>query len=181
VGAEEKRFIENAHEGEDINAVSFGSDGLRLLSASDRSLRLWNLNTDPPTLLREFPKAQDTLMWASLSRDDQRVAGVGRDQLVNIYAALDGQVQHGLVGHENAVFKAIFSPDSQQVATVSGDATVRVWDLSNGKELFCLRLPMNQQDDLWDFDFRITPRGKCLIAVPLTRGKLVVYELGYGE
>ena len=30
---------------------------------------------------------------------------------------------------------------------------------------------------LWDFDFRCTPTG-CWIAVPLTRGKLALYEFG---
>ncbi|MCP4700909.1 MAG: hypothetical protein GY862_29250 [Gammaproteobacteria bacterium] len=54
---------------------------------------------------------------------------------------------------------------------------MRFWDLSNGVELFALRLPAlpNPPAPLWDF--RCTPTG-CWIAVPLTRGKLVLYELG---
>ena len=83
-----------------------------------------------------------------------------------------------LHGHKQTVFKAIFSPDSHQLATVSGDMTVRLWDLDTHSELFRLRLPeVPQNDGPWDFDFRCTPSG-CWIAVPLTSGKLALYNLG---
>jgi len=184
VGTEQKRFFQSAHEGQ-VLSVEFDDSGTRLLTSNrdDYVTRLWNLNTDPPTLLQAFPKAQDMLFWASLSPDNQRVASVGRDQLVHIYATQDAQKQHRLVGHEQTIYRAIFSPDSQQVATVSTDATVRLWDLSNGSELFTLRLPTNSSPPvpLWDFDFRCLPDGHCWIAVPLTRGKLVLYDLGRYE
>ncbi len=187
VGTEQRRSIEKAHDecANDgcVQSVAFDATGTRLLSSgyNDRTTRLWNLNSDPPTLLQEFPKAQDMLMWATLSPDGQRVASVGRDQLVHIYATQDGREQHRLVGHENTILRVVFSPDSQQAATVSSDATVRLWDLSEGRELFSLRLPTNSgwPVPLWDFDFRCTPEGTCWIAVPLTRGKLVLYELPY--
>jgi WD40 repeat protein len=183
VGTEEKRFIENAHEGK-VVSVAFDSSGTRLLSSGneDRATHLWNLNTTPPTLLQEFPQAQDMLMWASFSPDNKWVASVGRSLSVNIYATQNDQEQYHLAGHEQTIFRAIFSPDSQQVATVSSDATVRLWDLSNGSELFSLRLPGSQADaGPWDFDFRCIPNGHCWIAVPLTRGKLVLYDLGEYE
>jgi len=180
VGTEEKQFIENTHEGTVISVI-FDNSGTRLLSSGneDRATRLWNLNTTPPTLLQEFSKAQDKLMWANFSPDNKWVASVGRDGVVHIYTTQDGQEQYRLVGHENTIFRAIFSPDSQQVATVGGDATVRLWDLSNGSELFSLRLPMSRgENGPWDFDFRCLPNKHCWIAVPLTQGKLVLYDLG---
>jgi WD40 repeat protein len=80
--------------------------------------------------------------------------------------------------------RVAFSPDGGQVATVSADATVRFWDLTTGTALFTLRLPTNSgyPEPLWDFDFRCTGPD-CWIAVPLTRGKLVLYHLTgiYGE
>ena len=80
--------------------------------------------------------------------------------------------------------RVAFSPDGGQVATVSADATVSLWDLTTGTALFTLRLPTNSgyPEPLWDFDFRCTGPD-CWIAVPLTRGKLVLYHLTgiYGE
>jgi hypothetical protein len=64
------------------------------------------------------------------------------------------------------------------MVTVSGDATVRFWDLSNDRELFKLNLPTSSAEGspLWDFDFRCIGQN-CWIAVPLTQGKLVLYQL----
>jgi WD40 repeat protein len=84
-----------------------------------------------------------------------------------------------LHGHEQTVFKAFFTPDSRQLATVSGDMTGRLWDLDTHSELFRLRLPTAEffTPPLRDFDFLCTPTG-CWSAVPLVRGKLALYNLG---
>ncbi len=102
--------------------------------------------------------------------------------VVDLYSATDGMLVHRLVGHEQAVFRAIFSPDGEQLATVSTDNTVRLWDVKGGDEMSIIRLPSERGADtpLWDFDFRCTPTG-CWIAVPLTRGKLALYDLGLYE
>jgi len=61
----------------------------------------------------------------------------------------------------------------------SWDTTLRLWDLHSGGELFSLPLPTPRYPPgpLWDFGFRCTPTG-CWIAVPLTRGKLALYDFG---
>ena len=102
---------------------------------------------------------------------------VGRDLPVHLLNAVDGSEDLRLVGHENAIFRAAFSPDGGQVATVGGDATVRFWDLTAGELLFTLRLPTNQgyPPPLWDFDFRCAG-ADCRIA-PLTSGELLFYTL----
>ena len=159
----------------------FDNSGSRLLSAGhdDKTVRLWDLTTNPPTPIQDFPKAQDKHVWATLSPDEQAMASVGRYEVVEVYSAHDTQLLHRLVGHEETVYRAIFSPDGHQLATVSSDATLRLWDLDTGGELFSLRLPTHRSSPLplWDFDFRCTPAG-CWVAVPLTCGKLALYEFG---
>jgi WD40 repeat protein len=81
------------------------------------------------------------------------------------------------VGHENAIFRAEFTPDGGQVVSVSTDATIRVWDIETRSALFTLRLPSHSgyPTPLWDFAFNCTQAGDCTMAVPLTRGRLVIY------
>ncbi len=131
---------------------------------------MWDLTADPPTLVRAFPESPDNLTWATLSPDGKWMAQVGRGaSKVTLYSTTDEQLVRRLVGHEQTVIRAIFSPDGEQLATVSGDNTVRQWDVKGGDEFLILRLPSESPPaPLWDFDFRCTPTG-CWIAVPLTR------------
>src|SRR5262249_6469861 len=135
VGTQEKRFID-AHEGQ-VVSVAFDHSGRRLLSAgyNDKTARLWDLTTNPPMQIKAFPTAQE-LLWATLSPDGQTMASLGRNQVVYVYSTHDAQLLYSLVGHEQTVFRAIFSPDGHQLATVSADATLRLWDMDTGGELF---------------------------------------------
>lgn len=168
-----------AHNGKDVNTVSFNASGTQLLSTGDEEVRLWNLNSMPPTSSETYSKTTD-LIWSALSPNGKQIASVGRDQLVHVYSTSDQYTTYRLKGHQNTIYRVIFSPSGQQLATVSSDATLRVWDLHNGMELFSLRLPSNSGKPvpLKDFDFRCIPEGgNCWIAVPLIRGKLMLYQL----
>lgn len=169
-----------AHQGQ-INSVEIDAGGTYLLSSgADGYTRFWNLQEDPPTKpVHEYFKTKDEIIWATQSPDQQRFATLGRKNFsAYVYATANGQEQYHLEGHEQTIYRAIFSPDSQQLLTVSGDATVRWWDLNTASELFTLDLPIQPgpTSPLWDFDFRCTAQ-ECWIAVPLTRGKLVLYHL----
>lgn len=164
-----------------VLSVAFDQGGQVVYSADrdDRKVRVWDLARDPPTLLRELPASRDLLMWAEPDADGARIAALGRDYEVSILDARDGLVLQRLVGHENAVIKARFLPGGEQLATAGMDATVRLWDLPTRSEVFALRLPTNQAapSPLWDFDLRCTATG-CWLAVPLTSGKLALYDFG---
>ena len=128
-------------------------------------------------------------MWISLMPDGRRAAVVGRGSSITLLdLARSDAVPQRLVGHENAVFKAIHTPDGRLLATVSSDMTLRVWDLHQDLDrqrlLFTQRLPAlskaNQPSPLWDFDFRcVKDSGDCWAVVPLTMGRVVVYRWPY--
>lgn len=163
-------------------AVSFNKDGTKLLSNghADRSIKLWDLQSHPPSLIKEFPKASAELLWSSLSPDNQLISTAGREQVVTV---INTQTQQAisLVGHEQSIFKSLFTPDSATLASVSGDATVKFWAIQQGNELFTLRLPTHSgyPTPMWDFDFRC--QETCRVAVPLTAGKLLLYQLAYQD
>jgi WD40 repeat protein len=175
----EGRFIEST-QGQ-VVSIAFDRTGRLVYSADrdDRRIRVWEIGQTPPFLARNLEASRDLLLWAEPDAASAQIAAVGRDYVVSILDTLYGNVLHRLPGHENAVFKARFLPGGGQLATVSVDATVRLWDLATESELFSLRLPANQGQPtpLWDFDLRCTPTG-CWLAVPLTRGKLALYNFG---
>lgn len=164
-----------------VSSVSFDVSGKYLLSAGfqDHLAHLWNITATSPSIVQTF-KSQDALMWTTLSPNAQRAAAVGRDAVVRVHS-LNQTTSIALVGHEQTVYRAIFSSDGALLATAAADATVRLWDVDKAKELFKLELPTNSgyPVPLWDFDFRCVGEPHvCRIVVPLTRGKLAVYELG---
>ena len=173
-----------AHEGY-AKSVSFDAKGEWLLtSGNDYKLRLWRADhlDQPP---RELARLHDIPMWASLAPDGRSAAVVGRDQFITLLDLTrpDAAAQR-LVGHEATVYRAIHSPDGQQLATVSDDMTLRLWDLGSRRLLFTQRLPAvlkdRQPSPLWDFDFRCVPEtGDCWAVVPLTMGRVVAYRWPY--
>ena len=176
IGGEEGELFEG-HEAQ-VTSVMFDRFGENLLSAgAEGYVKLWDVTSRPPKQIVNFPKSMDQFTWAAISPDGTRVAAVGRDALVHIFDAADGTEIHRFVGHENMIFRVAFSPDGGQVITMGGDGTVRVWDLDSKEMLFTIQLPEpGSNPGPWDFSFRCTPTG-CWIAVPLTRGKVVVYRM----
>ena len=177
LSGEEPKLID-AHQGR-VASVSFDASGKYLVGGGidDSIVKLWDLDTES-IVVKNIATTNDRILWSSLSPDGKLVATVERGGSVRV-DAVDGQREPiTLVGHEQTVYKALFSPDSRQLATVGGDMTVRVWDLDTKSELFMLRLPAKiQNPGPWDFDFRCTPTD-CWIAIPLTSGKLALYNLG---
>ncbi len=175
---------QKAHDGY-AKSISFDATGRWLLSSGeDYKLRLWDTQhlTQPP---HELAQLQDIPMWASLAPDGRSTVVVGRELAITLlnFTQPSPPAQR-MVGHENTVYRAIHSPDGQQLATISSDMTLRLWDLPRQRLLFTQRLPAvrnpYQDSPLWDFDFRcVKATGQCWAVVPLTMGRVVVYRWPY--
>lgn len=54
-----------------------------------------------------------------------------------------------LFGHQSRITSLAFTPDEQQLISGSYDGTIKVWDLSNGRELYSLTNPSYHDPGKW--------------------------------
>lgn len=155
-----------------VDAVAWSPAGDRLASAGDEGLvRLWDgQGMAVLALSGHGGKALRTLGWDG---GCARLASGGVDGKACIWRAEDGAllrfIQHG-TGYERQpieVHRVALSPDGRRLATLSGvnpasalTATVRVWDVDSGAEVF--RFPERSRSVralTW------TPDGRYVLAV----------------
>ena len=120
------------HE-EHVSCVAFSHDGTRIASTSDdRTARVWDVASGEQQL-RVVAQDDGTVSCVAFSPDDGRlVTGSGgwlNDHSARVWDAKTGALLLTLLGHENDVVSASFSPDGDSLVSGSWDRTVRIWQL----------------------------------------------------
>ena len=85
-----------------------------------------------------------------------------------------GTVRHTLVGHENYVRAFVFTPDEQRIISASSDATLKVWDLNSGQEIYTL-----EGHGGWVRAVDVTPDGLRAVSVSWD-DTLIMWDLQEG-
>jgi WD40 repeat protein len=119
----------------DILSLKFKLDGQTFFSGSiDGTVRHWSRQGK---LLHQFRVIQGKVTWfIQFSPNGKFIATSGDDggeKTVKLWES-QGKLLHTLVGHQDLVREAIFSPDSQTIVTGSFDDTMKLWNLK-GQEL----------------------------------------------
>jgi WD40 repeat protein len=120
-----------------VKHATFSTDGLIVVTASDdRTARLWDANTGKLRLVLHGHTGE--VVRVAFSPENQRVATASWDNTAKIWDAYTGKLLFTL-SHKYKVEKVIFSPDGQQILTVSRDWTWRgiahLWNAQNGEPL----------------------------------------------
>lgn len=79
---------------------------------------------------------------------------------IRFWDVVAGEEKDSLVGHNHMVESIAFSPDEKTFASASSDGTVKVWDLTKGKE----RLTLEAHPDFFGYHISVafSPDGKCV-------------------
>jgi RNA polymerase sigma factor (sigma-70 family) len=153
-GKELRTFAAPKHEVLDpmygIRALGFAPDGKTLLAGSyDGTIRIW----DPATgkEMRRFPGFAGTPgPFAGFlgipgpfifTRDGKGLGVVEGGCTIRLFDLATGKDRVPSLGHHGRVSSISVSPDSQTIATIGHDDTLRFWNPATGRELRRRRLP----------------------------------------
>ena len=98
------------------------------------SLQAQTLSTCQPSPAMR-PNAKPGVGDLTLSRDGKTLIVAAGDGKIRFIDMQTGEVKRTLVGHTNAVYKAVFTADEKLMGSSSRDRTARVWDVASGREL----------------------------------------------
>lgn len=116
-----------------VSSVAFVLGDSRIAAGSeDGVVRLWS--TGDGSLVEELAGHGGAVLCLAISRDGQWLAsGSGGDNSLRVWNLATGQQEQVMLGHENAVCGAAFSPSHLELATVSDDGSLRIWNTGKGQ------------------------------------------------
>ncbi|HEX5836593.1 MAG TPA: BTAD domain-containing putative transcriptional regulator, partial [Anaerolineales bacterium] len=118
-----------------VSSVAFSPDGTELATGSwDHSVKVWDARTGVELLsFSEYSEPAE----AAFSPDGTRLV-ISFGEGAEVRELSTGGQLFTVSGHTSLVERVLFSPDGEQIATVSIDGTVKLWSAQSGTELMTL-------------------------------------------
>jgi WD40 repeat protein len=164
------------------NAVSFHPDNRRMGYGGEAGFAEAREFTDGRFLMR-IPKESDKpdrfpwILSMACSPDGKLLVIAGTDGFARIWepGKNPNEMTRDLKGHSGAIGQAVFSPDSQRVATAGlGDHTVIMWDAATVKRLYTVKCGDEEPASI-----AFSPDGK--VAVGLGSSRIKVLDAATGR
>ncbi|HEY7312303.1 MAG TPA: sigma-70 family RNA polymerase sigma factor, partial [Gemmataceae bacterium] len=166
--------------------LAFSPDGKRLAAAATASsLHVWD--TIRGRELLEKPETHhDGVRCVAYAPDGQTLASAGADRDIVLWDTATGREKMRLRGHEGEIVSLAFSPDGKLLASAAhfSDQSVRLWDVTTGKELRRHLVPSEPQGN--GYFLGVTPwaafaaNGKVLAAGGTDR-KVRLWDVATGK
>lgn len=151
-----------------VHALAYSPSGARLASASsDKTIKLWDTATGQESFTLKGHSR--TVFRVAFSPDGKQVVSATGDFYwftneiklpgeIKLWNAITGEPLPVVIkGHSAGVTSLAFSHDGKRLASASHDKTIKVWDLTTGKEMLALKGHANAI-----FSVAFSPDGKRL-------------------
>ncbi|KAL9633166.1 MAG: hypothetical protein Q9204_003506 [Flavoplaca sp. TL-2023a] len=113
-----------------IRSIAFSPDSKQMATRMRRSVKLYRFPVKDMSSLQDDQSGESPEI--SMSPNGQQVAAPMRGSKVQIYDTQNGELILILPHRLEPVFLLAFSPDNKQLASVSDDNDIHVWDLRTG-------------------------------------------------
>jgi WD40 repeat protein len=116
-----------------VTALAWTPDGQTLISASaDKTIRVWDMSSSQARVI-SGPEA--AVLAVALSPDGRRIAAGGSDRKVRIFDRTTGQQVSAGAIHAVPVTSIAWRSDGNQLASVSVDGILKLWNMATDKEI----------------------------------------------
>lgn len=164
---------------DEVNFAAFSLNGKLIITTSvDKTAKIWNAKSG--NLLQSLLGHKGSVISANFSPENTKVVTVSEDSTAKIWDLTTGELLKNLekksvdslqkepksTGSEKqnaSIFKAIFSPDAQTVATIFNDNTVNVWEANSANFLY--KIDGNNKENVNEIinSIEFSPNGKTLL------------------
>ncbi|MEO0348883.1 MAG: NB-ARC domain-containing protein [Cyanobacteria bacterium P01_A01_bin.15] len=153
--------------------VSFSPDKSRLASGGqDQIVRIWDVESG---ICIHSLSGHDSYVHTLCHHPTEPILACGVGKSVYLWNLETRQQTRTLEGHQGQVWKVVFSPDRQRLASTCFDQTVKVWDWQTGHCLSTL-----QGHSSWVFGADFSPDGQWLATSSIDR-TIKLWAVSTGE
>ncbi|KAJ7366048.1 WD40-repeat-containing domain protein, partial [Mycena albidolilacea] len=156
----------------DMSNVAFSPDGRHLVSVSNDALQVWNSQTGVP-IGGPFGESPESAVFSP----DGKWLACGSKTNVQVWDPMTSKMLGLLEGHTESVNSVAFSPNSKQIASGSGDYTVRVWDVKTQAQVAG---PFNGHSSAINC-VAFSPDGKWIVSSALGSTTLQIWDFATGH
>lgn len=115
--------------------LTFSSDGKSLIIPGNQAKTVEIFDVQTGRLRRSLDAGGLEPRDVAISTDGRLLAAIGSKAAIKLWALPDGRcLSDRYVGHDEAAYEVVFTPDGRHVVTGCLDGTIRVWEADTGRQ-----------------------------------------------